>query len=263
MSRSAPPKQVRAVAERVAQQPPQVLAVVGQQREVVGDEVARGDRDQRVRERARELAPASCPPAGASRACRACRSRRRSAPRRRGRRRTPSSSAVPMPEPEVAEEALQVLREVVEQRALLRAVERGRADRDDQQRDGADDRRRAAPCRCRGRARAPCRLGSRRAVRASRSARTARRTRRRCAPTAPRRRGSSRRASRRGRRASGSRATRAACRAPTRSSQIANANSHAAAGMRPSARGVLERLRQRAEARRDPAGRRGRARATG
>ena len=51
-------EQVRAVAERVVGQPPQVLAVVGQQREVVGDEVAGGDRDQRVARSAR----ASCAP---------------------------------------------------------------------------------------------------------------------------------------------------------------------------------------------------------
>ena len=44
-------------------------------------------------------------------------------------------------EPEVAEEPLEVLREVVEQRALLAAVERRRTDRDDQQGGRASGKR--------------------------------------------------------------------------------------------------------------------------
>ena len=222
MSRSAPPKQVRAVAERVAGQPPQVLAVVGQQREVVGDEVAGGDRDQRVRERARERAPV----------------------RRRRRRRIPRMPSVQIAPTISTAPARPTTNAELERRARCESP-----------------RSRKKPCRScamslnsapslapsnavepiettssaprAGDGREPRRAGERhaqlrrgrrrrgRAARASRSARTGRRTRPRCAPTARRRTGSSRRASRRGRRASGSRAARARCARAQHSSQIA------------------------------------------
>ena len=49
-------EQVAAVAERVGGQAPDVLPVVGEQREVVRDDVGGGDRHERVREREAELA---------------------------------------------------------------------------------------------------------------------------------------------------------------------------------------------------------------
>ena len=52
----APPNRSEPLPSGSRGQPPQVLPVVGQQREVVRDDVGGGDRDQRVRERARELA---------------------------------------------------------------------------------------------------------------------------------------------------------------------------------------------------------------
>ena len=81
-ARAGAAEQVRAVAERVGCQPREVLAVVGEQREVVRDDVGREDRCERVRQLA---APAARAP--------------RSAPRRRRSRTAPSRSRARAPAP--------------------------------------------------------------------------------------------------------------------------------------------------------------------
>ena len=137
-------EQVAAVAERVGGQTPDVLAVVGEQREVVRDDVGGGDRHERVREREAELAARHRLPQPALPHARdrAPVDRRHQHHRDdRARAANVSSSARPMPKPSEREEVLQVGRDRVEQRALAAAVERRDPDRHDQQRDEPAHRR--------------------------------------------------------------------------------------------------------------------------
>ena len=220
-------EQVAAVAERVGGEPPQVLAVVGQQREVVGDEVGGGDRDQRVHEaprraRARESRrPSRGIPLTPARPDRASRRRSRSA----GRRRTRARARSPCESPSAGEAVLEVGDDAVEQRALAwrrrtRSCRSRPAARAVVPAHGRQRRRADAPAGAARAARPP----AGRAARAARTARTRRRTRRRGASTPRRRRGSCRRAGSPGRRAS-ARASGAGSRAAAQhSSQIAKAS---------------------------------------
>ena len=91
-------EQVAAVAERVGREPHEVLAVVGEQREVVRDDVGGEDRDQRVRELERGRRGGSVRSRGMPRARRP-RSGRRARPSTSRPIVKPSSSARAGPKP--------------------------------------------------------------------------------------------------------------------------------------------------------------------